>query len=76
MTLYFERKKEINTKSGDKMMFINASDSFGNAELVMFPKTYNKYFNIPIPGVYKIKGKVEKRFSKLQIVLYDVERCN
>lgn len=76
MTLYFERKKEVNTKSGDKMMFINASDSFGNAELVMFPKTYNKYFNIPIPGVYKIKGKVEKRFSKLQIVLYDVERCN
>ena len=76
MTLYFERRKEVNTKSGDKMMFINASDSFGNAELVMFPKTYNKYFNIPIPGVYKIKGKVEKRFSKLQIVLYDVERCN
>ena len=76
MTLYFERKKEINTKSGDKMMFINASDSFGSAELVMFPKTYNKYFNISIPGVYKIKGKVEKRFSKLQIVLYDLERCN
>ena len=76
MTLYFERRKEVNTKSGDKMMFINASDSFGNAELVMFPKTYNKYFNIPIPGVYKIKGKVEKRFSKLQIVLYDLERCN
>lgn len=76
MTLYFERRKEVNTKSGDKMMFINASDAFGNAELVMFPKTYNKYFNIPIPGVYKIKGKVEKRFSKLQIVLYDLERCN
>lgn len=76
MTLYFERRKEVNTKSGDKMMFINASDAFGNAELVMFPKTYNKYFNISIPGVYKIKGKVEKRFSKLQIVLYDVERCD
>lgn len=76
MTLYFERRKEVNTKSGDKMMFINASDAFGNAELVMFPKTYNKYFNISVPGVYKIKGKVEKRFSKLQIVLYDVERCN
>ena len=76
MTLYFERRKEVNTKSGDKMMFINASDAFGNAELVMFPKTYNKYFNISVPGVYKIKGKVEKRFSKLQIVLYDVERCD
>ena len=70
MVLYFERKKEVDTKNGEKMMFISASDSFGNAELVMFPKTYNKFFNIPIPGVYKINGKVEKRFSKLQIVVY------
>lgn len=74
MFLYFERKKEVTTKNNDKMMFINASDSFGNIELVMFPKTYNKFFNIPIPGVYKIKGKVEKRFSKLQIVLFNVEK--
>lgn len=76
MVLYLERKKEISTKDNEKMMFINASDSFGTIELVMFPKTYNKYFNIPVPGVYQIKGKVEKRFSKLQIVLYDVERCD
>ena len=74
MTLYIEKKKEIDTKAGEKMMFLNASDSFGAIELVMFPKTYNKFFNIPIPGVYKIKGKVEKRFSKLQVVLYDVEK--
>jgi DNA polymerase-3 subunit alpha len=74
MVLYFERKKEIATKNNEKMMFINASDSFGMLELVMFPRVYNKYFNIPIPGVYKMSGKVEKRFSKLQIVLYDVEK--
>ena len=73
---YISENSITTDKSGDKMMFINASDAFGNAELVMFPKTYNKYFNIHIPGVYKIKGKVEKRFSKLQIVLYDVERCD
>ena len=76
MTLYFERKREIDTKNNEKMMFINASDSFGMIELVMFPKTYNKFFNIPVPSVYKINGKVEKRFSKLQIVLYDIERCD
>ncbi len=74
MILYIERKKEIDTKAKEKMMFLNASDSFGAIELVMFPKTYNKFFNIPLPGVYKIKGKVEKRFSKLQVVLYDVEK--
>ena len=72
MILYFERKNEIDTKTKEKMMFITASDSYGNIELVMFPKTYTKYFNIPIPGIYKITGKVEKRYSKLQIVLYDI----
>lgn len=73
MILYFEKRREIETKTGEKMMFINASDSCGTVELVMFPKVYNKYFNIHFPGIYKIKGKVEKRFSKLQVVLYEIE---
>lgn len=76
MVLLFERKNEINTKTKEKMMFINASDSMGSAELVMFPKTYNKYFYISFPGVYEVTGKVEKRFSKLQLVVYDVKKLN
>ena len=74
MILYIERKKEIDTKTNEKMMFLNASDSYGTVELVMFPKTYNKFFNIPIPGTYKVYGKVEKRFSKLQLVISDVKK--
>ena len=74
MVLYIERKKEIDTKTNEKMMFLNASDSYGTVELVMFPKTYNKFFNIPIPGTYKVYGKVEKRFSKLQLVISDVKK--
>lgn len=74
MVLYIERKKEIDTKTNEKMMFLNASDSYGEIELVMFPRTYNKFFGIPVPGVYQIKGKVEKRFSKLQIALYDIKK--
>lgn len=74
MVLYIERKKEINTKKNEKMMFLNASDSYGTVELVMFPKTYNKFFNIPIPGTYKVYGKVEKRFSKLQLVIFDIKK--
>ncbi len=76
IVLYFERKKEINTKNNEKMMFINASDSYANIEVIMFPNVYNKYFNIKIPGVYKVYGKVEKRFSKLQIVLNSLQGCN
>ncbi len=74
MVLYFEKKREISTKNGEKMMFITASDSYGMIELIMFPKTYQKYFGISFPGVYKISGKVEKRFSKMQIVLYNIEK--
>ena len=74
MILYIERKKEIDTKTNEKMMFLNASDSYGTVELVMFPKTYNKFFNIPIPGTYKVYGKVEKRFSKFQLVISDVKK--
>lgn len=74
MVLYIERKKEIDTKTNEKMMFLNASDSYGTVELVMFPKTYNKFFNIPIPGTYKVYGKVEKRFSKLQLVIFDIKK--
>lgn len=76
ITLLFERKKEIDTKGGEKMMFINASDSFGQVEVVMFPKTYNKFFNVPFPGIYEVVGKVEKRFSKLQIAAYDIKKLN
>ena len=73
-TLHEKEIDFVATKRNEKMMFLNASDSYGTVELVMFPKTYNKFFNIPIPGVYKVKGKVEKRFSRLQLVLFDVER--
>ena len=76
MVLYFERKKDINTKNNEKMMFIDASDSFGEIKLVMFPKIYNKYFNIKIPDVYEVVGKVEKRFSKLQIVINDIKNIS
>ena len=76
MILYFERKKDINTKNNEKMMFITASDTYGTIDLVMFPKTYNKYFNIPFPGIYKVYGKVEKRFSKLQVIISSIEKIN
>ena len=74
ITLYLERKKEINTKNNEKMMFINASDIYGMVELVIFPKVYNKYFNIIVPGIYEVTGKVEKRFSKIGIVVFELNK--
>ncbi len=75
IVLYFERKKQIDTKNGDKMMFISASDSYGMVDLVLFPKAYERFFNLNVPGIYKVFGKVEKRMSKLQIVVSDIKEC-
>lgn len=72
--LYIDRKREITTKKGDKMMFLNGSDTYGNIEVIAFPKVYDKVFNLLVPGVYKIKGKVEKRFSNFQVILYDINK--
>ena len=73
IVLYFERKSVVETKKKDKMMFIDASDFNGNIKLVMFPKVYNEYFNIKVPGVYEVYGKVEKRFSDYQIVINNIK---
>lgn len=72
MVLYFESKREISTKKNDKMMFINASDLYGNIDLVVFPKTYERFFGIKVPGIYKVNGRVEKRFSKYQIIVNNI----
>lgn len=70
--LNLEYKKTIDTKTNEKMMFIDASDEYGNCELVIFPKKYNTYFDIRVPNVYKVIGKVEKRLSKYQIIVYEI----
>lgn len=74
IVLLFERKTDIDTKNKEKMMFITASDLYGQIELVMFPKQYNKYFNIIIPAVYEVNAKVEKRYSKIQLVINELKK--
>ena len=76
IVLYFERKKDIDTKNNEKMMFITASDVDGVIELIMFPREYHKYFNIVVPGIYKVNAKVEKRFSKFQLIINNIEKIN
>ena len=74
MVLYFEKRKDINTKNNDRMMFIEASDMYGSIELVCFPNEYKNFFNIIVPGIYSVYGKVEKRFSKFQIIIDDIKK--
>ena len=63
-----DKVREITTAKGEKMMFITGSDELSNIDIVLFPKTYNKYIGIKEGNILKISGKVEKRFDKYQMV--------
>jgi len=72
--IYVDKIKIINTKKGDKMMFITGSDEITKIDLVAFPTTYNKYQNIEKGDILEINGRVEKRFDKMQIVINDLKK--
>ena len=69
-----DRLKEVTTKKQDKMLFITGSDEFRQIDIVLFPKTYERYHNIQRDDILLIKGKVEKRFDEYQVIANDVER--
>jgi len=69
--VYVERKKEITTKNNEKMVFLTATDEYTMADVVLFPRVYEK-IDIKIGDILKINGKIEKRFDKYQIVAREV----
>lgn len=73
VVLYIDKKKEIATKNNDTMCFITGSDEITSIDVVLFPKAYQKYWNIEIGNVVKVTGKVEKRFDKYQLIVSTLE---
>ena len=69
-----DKFREVNTSKGNKMAFITGSDEISTIDIVMFPKTYEKYNNINNNDILKINGRVEKRFDKYQIVVNEIEK--
>ena len=66
--------KQITTRNGDPMAFIQMEDISGNAEGVIFPKTYDKIKEfISEDQRLIIWGKVDKKDDKLQLIVDDVE---
>ena len=59
--------REIKTKTGSNMCFINASDETGNLDFVLFPKNIDMIKNINKNELVIIQGSVAKRFDKYQI---------
>ena len=69
-----DKIKAINTKKGEKMAFMNASDASGSKEFTIFPKEYNLYRDISFGDVIKVVGKVEKRINEVQIIVEKIKR--
>ena len=58
------------------MMFLTGADELNKIDIVIFPKTYAKYPNIQIGDILYIKGKVEKRLDKYQIIAMNLKKLN
>ena len=76
ITIYLlvDKKREINTKNNDKMLFLTGSDEYNSIELVVFPKVYENYYNITRGEVYKFLCNVEKRNSSYQLIVKTIEK--
>ena len=74
--IYVDKIKEISTKKGDKMIFITGSDEVNSVDVVLFPRVLSRYDNIEVGSILKLRGKIEKRFDKLQIVVNDLARLD
>ncbi len=70
---YIEKKKEIVTKNNDTMCFLTGSDEITNLDIVLFPRTYEKYHHVDVGQVIQFTGKVEKRFDKYQVIVTTLE---
>lgn len=54
--------RSITTKSGSKMAFVKLEDKFGETEIVVFPKQYEKVAGVLIQdGIIKVKGRLQAR---------------
>lgn len=66
--------REIRTKKGDKMAFINVTDETGEREAVLFPEVYRKYATIIGKGAAVfITGSAEERNQTVQLVVQSIQ---
>lgn len=72
--LLVDNKKEVITKNKEKMLFLTGSDEFSEIELVMFPKVYEKFYNISKGDIIKFNSRVEKRGSSYQLIVNKLEK--
>lgn len=72
--LYIKNIREIRTKKGEKMAFLDANDYTGEISVTLFPRLYRQLGNVEQNSVYLVRGKVEvSRYDQsLQILAEQV----
>lgn len=76
LLVMIDKVRVINTKNNDRMAFYLASDDTAQADLTLFPKAYEKYKDIDKGEIVLVKGEIQKRFDKYQIIVNEIKRIN
>ena len=71
-----DKIKVIETKKGDQMAFIYGSDPSMVMDYTMFPEVYSKNLDLNRGDVVLIRGRVEKRLDKYQIIVQKIKKLS
>lgn len=76
LLVMIDKVRVVNTKNNDRMAFYLASDDTAQTDLTLFPKVYEKYKDIDKGEIVLVKGEVQRRFDKYQIIVNEIKRIN
>ena len=70
---FINYKKEIVTKDNKKMCFIELCDDFTSLEGVIFDNAFKELSEFKINDIVKVRGRIEMRKGKIQIIVNKME---
>lgn len=73
LVAFISYKKEIITKDNKRMCFVNLCDDFTSIEGVIFNNAYNELPDVKVNDIVKVRGRIENRNGKPQIIVNKME---
>jgi len=73
------RMKQLTTKKGDQMAFLDIEDTTGKVSAVLFPRTFEKFGKMlqsdpeALDKPYILKGRIDSRMDKISFVVNQFE---
>ena len=74
IVIQINRINKTITKNNKEMAFISGSDEYDDIDVIVFPDFYHFIDIIDKKDIVLIKGKIEKRMSKYQLVLENLKK--